>query len=40
MAFCISISVCDEFQLLAQEIQNCLFSNFLRDFARVVGFVH
>jgi hypothetical protein len=39
MAFCIFISVCDELQLLAQEIQNCLFPNFLRDFARFVGFV-
>ncbi|MFK4310818.1 hypothetical protein ABH957_005564 [Bacillus sp. RC242] len=37
--FCLSISVSDELQLFAQEIQNFLSPNFLRDFARDVGFV-
>ncbi len=39
MAFYMSISVYDELQLFAQEIQNFLFPNFLRDLARDVGFV-
>ncbi|MBE7122930.1 IS4 family transposase [Bacillus cereus] len=34
-----SISVSDELQLFAQEIQNFLSPNFLRDLARNVGFV-
>ena len=34
-----SISVSDELQLFAQEIQNFLSPNFLRDLARDVGFV-
>ncbi|HDR4903197.1 TPA: IS4 family transposase [Bacillus cereus] len=34
-----SISVSDELQLFAQEIQNLLSPNFLRDLARDVGFV-
>ncbi|MCI0768633.1 IS4 family transposase, partial [Bacillus sp. TL12] len=34
-----SISVADELQLFAQEIQNFLSPNILRDFAREVGFV-
>ncbi len=34
-----SISVSDELQLFAQEIQNFLSPNFLRNLARDVGFV-
>ncbi|EOP75442.1 hypothetical protein BWGOE2_28850 [Bacillus mycoides] len=34
-----SISVSDELQLFAQEIQNFLSPKFLRDLARDVGFV-
>ncbi|MED1476415.1 hypothetical protein [Bacillus pseudomycoides] len=34
-----SISVYDELQLFAQEIQSFLSSNILRDLARDVGFV-
>ncbi|CUB12111.1 hypothetical protein BN2127_JRS1_03897 [Bacillus cereus] len=34
-----SISVSDELQLFAQEIQNFLSPNILRDLARDVGFV-
>ncbi|TCW43367.1 hypothetical protein EC917_1442 [Bacillus thuringiensis] len=34
-----AISVSDELQLFAQEIQNFLSPNFLRDLARDVGFV-
>ncbi|EJQ19601.1 hypothetical protein IE9_05698 [Bacillus cereus BAG4X12-1] len=34
-----SISVSDELQLFAQEIQSCLSPNILRDLARDVGFV-
>ncbi|HDV4620337.1 TPA: IS4 family transposase, partial [Bacillus anthracis] len=34
-----SISVSDELQLFAQEIQSFLFPNTLRDLARDVGFV-
>nr|EJQ80271.1 hypothetical protein IGC_02283 [Bacillus cereus HuA4-10] len=34
-----SISISDELQLLAQEIQNFLSPNFLRNLARDVGFV-
>ncbi|EJQ73089.1 IS4 family transposase [Bacillus toyonensis] len=34
-----SVSVSDELQLFAQEIQNFLSPNILRDFAREVGFV-
>ncbi|AIK39424.1 hypothetical protein [Bacillus pseudomycoides] len=34
-----SISVSDELQLFAQEIQSFLFPNILRDLARDVGFV-
>ncbi|MDR4986221.1 IS4 family transposase, partial [Bacillus cereus] len=34
-----SISVSDELQLFAQEIQSFLSPNILRDFARDVGFV-
>ncbi len=37
--FCISISVSDELQLFAQEIQSFLSPNILRDLARDVGFV-
>ncbi|OFD38921.1 hypothetical protein BWGOE2_33230 [Bacillus mycoides] len=37
--FCKSISVSDELQLFAQEIQSFLSPNFLRDLARDVGFV-
>ncbi|PEB77749.1 hypothetical protein COM95_30930 [Bacillus cereus] len=38
-SFCLSISLSDELQLFAQEIQNFLSPNFLRDFASDVGFV-
>ena len=34
-----SISIADKLQLFAQEIQNFLSPNILRDFAREVGFV-
>ncbi|MFG3560646.1 hypothetical protein [Bacillus mobilis] len=34
--FCMSISVSDELQLFAREIQNFLSPNFLRDLARFV----
>ncbi|OJD64933.1 transposase [Bacillus sp. NH11B] len=34
-----SISISDEVQLFAQEIQSFLSPNILRDFARDVGFV-
>ncbi|MBJ8029578.1 hypothetical protein JDS96_17120, partial [Bacillus cereus group sp. N21] len=37
--FCMSISVSDELQLFAQEIQSFLSPNILRDLARDVGFV-
>ncbi len=39
MAFFMSISVSDELQLFAQEIQSFLSPNTLRDLARDVGFV-
>ena len=39
MAFFMSVSVYDELQLFAQEIQSFLSPNTLRDFARDVGFV-
>src|SRR6476661_7029101 len=39
MAFFMSISVSDELQLFAQEIQSLLSPNILRDLARDVGFV-
>ncbi len=37
--FCMSISISDELQLFAQEIQSFLSPNILRDLARDVGFV-
>jgi len=39
MAFFVSVSVSDELQLFAQEIQSFLSPNTLRDLARDVGFV-
>ncbi len=39
MAFFMSVSVSDELQLFAQEIQSFLSPNFLRNLARDVGFV-
>ncbi len=39
MAFFMSVSVYDELQLFAQEIQSFLSPNTLRDLARDVGFV-
>ena len=39
MAFFVSVSVFDELQLFAQEIQNFLSPDTLRDLARDVGFV-
>ena len=39
MAFFISVSVSDELQLFAQEIQSFLSPNTLWDLARDVGFV-
>ena len=39
MAFCMSISVSDELQLFAQEVQSFLSPNILRNLARDVGFV-
>ncbi len=39
MAFFMSVSVSDELQLFAQEIQSFLSPNTLRDLARDVGFV-
>ncbi len=37
--FCMSISVSDELQLFAQEIQSLLSPNTLQNLARDVGFV-
>ncbi len=37
--FFMSISVSDELQLFAQEIQRCLSQNILQDLARDIGFV-
>ncbi len=37
--FCMSISVSDELQLFAREIQSFLSPNILRGFAKDVGFV-
>jgi hypothetical protein len=39
MAFFMSVSVSDEIQLFAQEIQSFLSPNILRDLARDVDFV-
>ena len=39
MAFFMSVSVSDELQLFAQEIQSALSPNTLRSVARSVGFV-
>ncbi len=39
MAFFMSVSVSDELQLFAQEIQSFLSPNTLRDLARDTGFV-
>ena len=39
MAFFMSVSVFDELQLFAQEIQSFLSPNILRDLASDVGFV-
>ncbi len=39
MAFFMSVSVSDELQLFAQEIQRFISPNALRDFVRNVGFV-
>ena len=39
MAFFMSVSVSDELQPFAQEIQSLLSPNTLRDLARDVGFV-